>query len=215
MKSPPRLILGLCFLLSLVTLLSALAGMAVTLMQSPPLWFLFGFELCVALASVFGVLVGLGKIREGPALAMLIVGGTMAVGAVLGEPAVAVRLLGRTGAPITISGVQILPFAMARLGMGVVMMGLAAVTILIRQPGRSFGYLIRAAILGVPVIGALVVVAVPAWRAALMSLSPLMGFFTVIAGFFVLGGFLAASLHCLIRAFEVGQVDRLTPPTGA
>lgn len=208
-SATPRVILRLCLLISGVCLLSAIAGAAVAAMQRPPLWFLLMFEVAVAFACFFAVLTGLGRLREGPALSMLIASGALIVGAMLGEPALPLRMLGRTGSPVTVHGVAILPFAFARLLCGVAMGALAALTILRRRPGLSFGYLLRAAALGAPVALALGAMVVPAIRAKVSGLPPLAGFFAAVLGFFVLGGFFCASAHCLIRAFEVGQVDRI------
>lgn len=198
------MILTLVLLLSGIVLVSALGGIVATALHKPPMWFILMFEVVVAVTCVFGVLTGLGRFSEAPALSMMITGGIVVVAAVLSEPAVVLKLAGRGGSPVEMFGMTLVPFALARLGAGGAILLLSAITVLIRDPKRSLAYLLRAAILGAPVVLALGLAASGRGQAAIANLSQGVVFGLTVAAFFVLGGLFCASAHCLIRAFEVG-----------
>ena len=84
--SCPTPIRMICLVISVLTALTALAGIVIGVVDRDP--FLTAFEVVVLLASIFGVLAGAGKLRGLEAATMLCAGGTVFVAAVLSEPSV-------------------------------------------------------------------------------------------------------------------------------
>jgi hypothetical protein len=65
----PRALRGVVLVSSLVALLSTAGGLYVTLMADPsPQWGTAGYEVVIAVAAFFGVLLGLGRFRAGSGL---------------------------------------------------------------------------------------------------------------------------------------------------
>lgn len=200
----PVVLRGLCVILSLVVGLSAIAGIVFAFNEGREL--LVGFEACVLLACVFCVLTGFGKFGAAPAMAMFIAGGAVLVGAVLGDPAFSGVL---EGAPIKRSteGVDLMMIIFARLGASGVFFALAALTVLVQRPSTSFVLLIKGAILALPLAGVATVVVVPSIRNTVFGLSGILLAAVAMIGMVVVIGFLAASGHFLIRAFESGMPE--------
>lgn len=102
------------------------AGAIFALRASPePLWGWFGFEFVMLVASVFGVLLGLGKFREGPGIAAACIAGAWFVG----------TGMGRIQAFPAPSQVLTDPWFLARLGGAAIVAGAGAATVLSRNPG--------------------------------------------------------------------------------
>ena len=203
MPTPPKAILGLAFIISLVCGASALAGAALFLMSGQ--WFSFGFEVSVALACFFGVLAGLGKFKDAPAITLMCTGGALFVGATLAEPYIASRMVGDALPATVVGGMSILPFALARLAAGLVMLGLAGAIVLLREPGRSLPLFFKGVAFGIPVVVALGALAVPGIRNAALGASVVLKLPLGIAAGVVLGALLSISGHCIINAFVAGQ----------
>lgn len=202
--------------LSAVMALTCLAGAVLSLANQPSVWYTFGFEVVALIASVYGVLVGLGRYREGPALAILCVSGALAVGALLGyvgAPATttskvsdALPALGILGNDRELIGLPLWPLMLARFAAAGALGLAAGLVVISRRPSLSVARLTRAVIFGIllgAVAGPLLVL-----RARLLALSTfpklMIGFVASVA----ILGLLAATLHYGIRAFEAGDPDQ-------
>lgn len=97
-----------------------------------------------------------------------------------------------------------MPFAFGRIAVGLMLMALAGLTVLVRRPGVSLPLLVRGVLLAVPLVLVLGAMRMPGPRGMLLSLPPVAVAMIGVVGFFVLGSFFAASVHCIIRSFEVG-----------
>lgn len=127
---------------SSVVLLSNVGGAFFALRATPePFWGWFGFELVMAVASIFGILLGLGRFRAGSGLAAACVAGAWFVGTGMGR-------LQTHAAP---SAVLSDPWFLARLAAaaGVALAG--AFTVLSRD-GRSWKKLAVGLAMLVPVM---------------------------------------------------------------
>ncbi|MCA9312017.1 MAG: hypothetical protein KDA21_12470 [Phycisphaerales bacterium] len=204
----PKPIRLLCLLLSVLTGVVALAGVALLpLSDDDRVWFGVAFQSFSLLASVYGVLVGLGRLKGTPALTMLTTGGMVFVAATLSEKSLSGLLANERVDPTTIGGVSVLPFALLQAAMGMAFIGLSALTVLIRRPRASMPYFFRGIAFGVPVVLILGALSVRGVRDPIMGLGkPVLVALLVLGGIF-LGALVAISGHLLIRAFEVGQMD--------
>ena len=207
---------GLIAALTCATIaLSAMVGIAMSLLAAAPLWFFLGFEVVAIAACIFGVLLAIGRFSDGPALGLLCVVGTVAIGSVLGD--ISTQLANPIGGPVLrtfgtggLVQIPITAFMALRLvGAGII--GLcAAWTVLHRRPAESLKSLALGLGLG---LATLVILAV-GWkaRAPLASL----GSFASIVGLFLVGilglGLLAGSVHYTVRAFEFGRLRRQRDP---
>lgn len=210
MPPTPKMLLLPVLLISALCLLSAIGGIVLGVRGGA--WFLLAFEVVVLIAAFMGVLVGVGRFRDAPALATLCVGGCVFIAAVLSEPTFVARVLqGSASAAQTIAGVNLRAWALGRIGAGACLIGIAGLMVLVRWPSRSLPFLIRGALLGAPVVASLGVLVVPSIRAGLIGL-PLTAIVSiVIVAFFVLGALFSASVQNLILAFDVGIPDRSVP----
>jgi hypothetical protein len=179
--------------LSALVLVTALPGAVMGFLAGN--YFLGVLELVVILAASMGIPIGLGRFNRGPAIAVACVAGGVATPTVLSG-------LSQLG---PLMGVTVRPWILARLGVCVIILACAGVVLIARRPAHSTRYLVRAVALGAPVV----VFAglwwkVPAFRAAIDGLHPIVnGILWAVLG---LGGLVLVSVsaHCLIRAFEVG-----------
>lgn len=197
---PARVVVGaICALV----LLSAIGMTLVsTILVKPPVWVLFGFEIVIASACVAGLQFAAGKYQDGQGLAMACVAGTIAVGSFLGWLG-ANHQVSTTHGDYSLNGLLLIR-AGAAAALGVV----GAVLVLSRNP-RSWGYLWKAALTGGPIvlIGAVYVLrrsviagaiaSVPGWVAGMVG--TIGGIFAVVL--------ISASVHCLVRAFELGRTE--------
>jgi hypothetical protein len=180
--------------LAVLVLLSALVGIGAAGLQTPRVWFVIGFEVAILVASAFGVLIGLGRFADGPALGLACVAGVIAAGSLLGYLAGQGNL-----------GVDLKPFLLAR---GMAAAGIAfgaGAAVLLRNPKLSLPRLG----IGIACAVAFVVACGLAWRfsASLANLGTVTGaLFGLIAAATMLG-LLAAAVHLLIGAFEAGSVE--------
>ncbi len=202
MTQPPRLLLILVLLISLVCALSAIGGVVLAVLGDA--WFLLAFEVVVLLASGMGLMIGLGKLRDAPALGTFCIGGCVLVAAVLSEPTLMARVLqGGSSAPKTIAGVNMLHWSLARICAGATLIIISALLVLSRRPAASIPFLVRSILFGLPVVATLSVLVAPPVRSTLVALPLAAIVAIVIAAFFVLGALFSVSAHNLIRAFEV------------
>lgn len=209
MSASPKWSLTACFAISAAAAILASLGLGATALElargarEVQLWFLVVFQLVVIGAGVFGMLTGLGRFSEAPALSMLISGGSIFTLSVLAEPALVIRLTGAPGQALVIGGVSVLPFTFAGAVLGVALMLLAGASALARGRAKSRWYLARAAATGLPVALAAGLALWPPAQKAFLAMPGVVAALVAVIGFFVLGGLLSASLHCVIRAFEV------------
>lgn len=197
----PIVLRGLCVILSLVVGLSSAAGVWYGVTRGEEL--LLGFEICVLFACVFGVLTGFGKFGVAPALSMFIVGGTVLTGATLSVPAFSSVIETGSVSP-NAPGAELLPAVYARLACAMVFFGLSALTVLAQRPSKSIPLLVKGLILAVPLGGVVALVVVPSLRSAVFGLNGILLAAVAVVSMLVVIGFVAASGHYLIRAFEMG-----------
>src|SRR3954466_11027292 len=78
MTMPPKPVRVMVGTLCAVICLSAIAMAAAALLVSrSPVWFLFGFEVVIAITAPMGVLFAMGRFQDGQGLALLCIAGTI------------------------------------------------------------------------------------------------------------------------------------------
>ncbi|MBX9639764.1 MAG: hypothetical protein K2X97_08570 [Mycobacteriaceae bacterium] len=193
----PRPIPLLVALLGAVSVASAVAGVFLAVSQRPPAWFFLGFETVVVLASVFLVLLGLGRIKEGPAITLLCAAGAIGAGSLLGWQA--------TGKQI--NGHSVAWLLLLRMGIaGLLTLG-AAAEVALRAPARTLPKLGWGLVCGLPVVVA-VALARSGKLGALVSGvaggSPSLAFGVWMVVGIVGVALTSASGHLLITGFQIG-----------
>ncbi|MGP1272837.1 MAG: hypothetical protein ACTS22_05845 [Phycisphaerales bacterium] len=195
-----------------VCALSAAAGLVVGLVPSlagvqQPLWMFAGFEVVVLVASVFGVLLALGTIRRGWAIAAACIAGAIGVSSILQLVISSNNQLG---------SVSLMPFAAGRLAVSVVVV--AAACLMVLRTRQAWIRLGSGLVLAAP-IAAIVVpigarrVGIPLPDVASMLANTLGGIGPAASLMLtLLGGLLgiilvSASGHLLITAFDTEISD--------
>lgn len=202
-----RVLLGV---LGVAIALSALGMMGVALFAGPkPYLNLFGFELVAFVGGITAVFLARGKAPEGFGLAVLGIAGAVGAGAVL-------AYMGSTGLKDflrpagKVEGVPLGPWLIARVLAAGAMVGIAAWSVLIRQP-RSFGVLVRSAAALAPALG--IVAGLYVFRKPLLftaqagalevvRLTAILIVAVIVLALVSVGG------HLAIRAFELGRVEK-------
>jgi hypothetical protein len=221
-NTPPG-VLRLAGIACAITALWCLAGVVLAIValvggqNVSGVWFLLMFEATAAVACAFGAAAGFGRAKSGPALALFIAGGVVGVAAVLGEPAVATRLIGRPGVPTVVAGVELLPLALAQLAAGAGIVVLSSLAVLLRKPGKTLGRMVAGGLTLVPGLGLLGVFLLASASGSTGALggriaglknwlgsSPILAPVAVVAALAVIGVLLAAGIHLVIRAHEIG-----------
>lgn len=185
----------------LATLLSAGVGLsavgvaAMAVLQPRPSWVMFGFEFVVLVAASLGLLIGRGRFKDGPALGLVCVAGTIAVGS----------LFGYLGGGRVLFGQDIRMLFLARVACALALSAVAGWVVLARDPRATIPPFLRGLALGLPVpivIGA-------AWysRGRLGNLPDMATALLAIALFCVVTVLLAASTQLVVKAFRIG-IDR-------
>lgn len=192
----------MCLVLGAGIALSGGVGVARALAASPSDWFSFGFEALLVISGLFGVGCGLGKYREGPALAMVCVAGATLVAAALGYT---VTHKGYTG-------ILRDPYAFARLAAAASFGALAALTVMARRPHASAGSVFRGVVMAALACATGAALALPGARAAISGLHPVLAAVVFLALGVLLVVFISASAHNFIRALEHGR-EPLPPGT--
>ncbi len=206
MTTTPKIILRLMLAISLFCFASALAGMLIAFKGQS--WYMLAFEVVVLISAVPGVMIGAGRVRSGHAMGMLCLGGVIGITAVLIDPELMKALIQRQTPKVDpVWGVNILPWILARLAAGVLLVGMSALTALLRKPGRSFPLLAKGMAFALPLLVCGGLVLVPSMRGKLAALSPVSLIVIAIAGTAILSVLIAASGHLIIRAFQVGITD--------
>ncbi len=196
----PMAIRGACLLVGAGVGLSALWQGFGAATRADPGWFLLGFEGLALVGALFAVLVGLGKFRHGPALAMLCVAGTILVGTVLGY----------TADRATYRGIQAHPISAARLGASALMFLLAGVTVWARRPAPSIRALVTGSVLGAIALGVMGAWAFTPLSASLAAVHPMVRTLALLFGGLIVVGLLSASAHYGIRSLEHGREEAST-----
>jgi hypothetical protein len=191
-----------------VLLASAIVGAAASVMVSrwdpnqAPIWTMLGFEIIIAAAAIIGLLTGLGRFREGPAMAWTIVAGATLLGSVLGYQA-ALR---------NIAGYSLTGPLLGRASLSITLLVIASLTVLIRDR-RSMPMAIKGLVLAGPPVAlglAAFVLArgtrAEAWIQSILSLP--LALKMVAGGFALVAGGVAFCIgtHLIIRAFELGRL---------
>ncbi|MBY0260852.1 MAG: hypothetical protein K2Q20_00810 [Phycisphaerales bacterium] len=173
----------------------AMLGLHVSISPDP---FVIAFELIVLLCAAFAFLLGLGRFRDGPALTLVCSAGIVGVASLLAFVASNQMLGGRS----------LVPYLGIRFGLAGALALIGAWTILRRRPREAMSSLAKGVGAGV-----LLVVGLAAgvkWGGAFASLSPVVVVLVGLIGATVGLGLLAASVHCIIRAFEFGHAAVVT-----
>ena len=168
-----------------------------------PAWLVVGFEAVAVVAAVIGLAQSRARLIDAPGLAL---GGiALAFG-----PAAFLAWLsvqGRLQVGGEIDSISITPWLVGRLAAGLVVGAMAAWLVLRRNP-RSRHYLVRSAAAAAPLaVGAALALVVMRTGGAtpLASLPGIVtGLILTVVGL-VAVILLSATLHCLIRAFEMGR----------
>ncbi|MCX5689419.1 MAG: hypothetical protein NTV94_06470, partial [Planctomycetota bacterium] len=166
-------------------------------------------EAVTIVAAVLGVLFGRGKFNQGHGLALASIAGTIGIAAFLGWLSVQGRLQVK-GSEIPI---VLLPLLMGRMGVAALIGSFAAYLVLRRNP-QSRRYMFTSAMTGGSLIGVLGVLFV--LRGRLVSLADSLPGVVTAAGATIVGLLcvilISSSVHCLIRAFEMGREENLEAP---
>ena len=200
---PPRfpiVLRAVVALLSLAVAASAVAGIVVASRQGPPI--LMGFEAVILMATAFSFLIGLGFFRDAPAMGVFIAGGAILVGACLGEPRLVLRFMGSQAGGT--GGVDLLPYAYARLLVALGFFALGALIVLIQRPRTSFRRLAIGVALALPLVLMALAFGNPGVRTSILSLNGVALAGVIVVLMIVVLGLVAASGHAIIRAFEAG-----------
>lgn len=165
------------------------------------------FEILAIVAGVFATLVSIGKFREGAGIALASCALAIGGGAILSEPALVSQFFNTRVDPVVVGGVEIKWFMAGRVGVAVMMMIGAAVIVWSRRPRASAWFLVRAALLSIPLVliaGAFLAPTVRVWVDGLPAMVRVVA---VVAGFFVGLALASAAGHCFIRSLEMGRLD--------
>lgn len=195
MAPVPKIVAWVVGLLSAAVLVSAAGGGVLAVLAPRPYWAWLGFEVVVGVACVQGLLFAGGRFRDAPALALACVAGGVFLAS----------LLGRLSVLASVSGLAKDPWTLGRVLAAGLVGGSAAWLVLSRNP-RSLGYLVRGVLCGVVPAGAAAYALGP-WRGLVPvgSLHPALVWGGGLVLGIVVGGLFCASVHCLIRAFEMGR----------
>lgn len=188
----------LTLVLGCVTVLSALGGIGLALSQRPtPAWFLLMFEGPVALAGVFAILLARGSRfggTSGPAMTLLCIAGCVGAGSVMGY----------IGTGHEAAGIRLTKALLARLVLAGGFGSLAALCVLLRRPARSLPLLFKGVALGLPLPIVALLVSRGIGVAQFNALPEFVQIVAYLLGAVVLGGLFCASVHVVIRAFQIG-----------
>lgn len=203
MTPTPKIILRIMLAVALFCGVTAVAGMVVAARGQA--WYMLAFEAVVLVTAVPCAILAARRDGSGHAMAMLCLGGVVGVTAALIDPNLVKALIQRQTPNVQpVGGVNIMPWIVARLVCGAALGAMAALTVLLRRPARSFPLLLKGIAFGLPVMAVGVAVVIPSLRGKVLGLSPVGLIVLAIAGTAILGALISASGHLIIRAFAVG-----------
>lgn len=202
---PPVLIRWGVLLASFAGGLIALAGAGYAMFGfERPVLGMLGFEAVATIAGVLGVMIGLGKFREGFGLGALCVAGTFVAAALFG------LYLDANANVSTAQATRMVRYSiLGHVGLGGLIAALGGIAVLMRS-NRSWGMLIKGLLVGSPAV--LIVLWLQRTNASVLttelgpnaSLARAIG---VIIGAFLLMTLFSVGAHLCIRAFEVTRPD--------
>ena len=190
--------------------LSALWGAWDAIGREPRVWALFGFEIVTLAASVLGVLVGLGRFREAPALSAFSIAGAVFASATLGRfSAIVTRATDAGSEGQALRQMLKDPMFDARFCASVVLAALA-LCLAFGKDNRSWRKLIAGVCAAVPVLAALLWMMGSGREWLLAPVDNAADIARVVGS--LLGGLAlvvlaSMAVHLIVRAFEV----RLAP----
>jgi len=210
---PPTVIRRAVLAFALLLGASSLGGLALAgFGTSSVVIGMLGFEIVVLAATVLAVLAGLGRFASGYAMALACVAGTVFAASVLGFV---------DGRPNFVSSPDmsrlLRVLVMLRISLAGVLAALGALAVFSRRRS-SWRFLSRAIFAAAPIV---VVVAIVYFFARNWVTVPREGSLetvrigSLVLGILVLGGFFCAAVHLTIRAFQAGDLDRMTENDGA
>jgi hypothetical protein len=200
---------------SAVVGVSALWGVWDAVGQKPQVWALLGFEIVTLVASVLGVLVGLGRFREAPALSTFSVAGTIFASATLGRfSAIVTRATDAGSEGQAFRQMLKDPMFDARF-LAAALLAVLALCLAFGKDGRSWRKLLAGITAAVPVLVATVWI-MGSGRAWLLAPVEGAGDVARVVGS-LLGGLAlivlaSMAVHLMVRAFEV-RMAPLGPQT--
>jgi hypothetical protein len=154
MTKLPRPIELTCLALGGIIVLASLAGVVLALLSSPTSWFFMGFELVNILAGAMLVLIGLGRFRNGLALALLCVAGAVGAGSALGH----------VGAAGAVYGIRLMPLTAGKGLIAGVLVLIAAAYVLLQDRSRTFPLLLKGVLWALPLVVMIVL-----WRLGIIQ----------------------------------------------
>lgn len=204
----PRWVQKVVLVLGVLLALSSLAAGALTFQASQAYWIFLGMEMCVALGAAFAILIGRGLFREGPGLALACCAGTVFVAGILGWVSVH-RGNFELGGMTMNSGktVSLNALLYVRVAIACVFGTLGAWLVLSRNP-RSWYYLLRAVLTGVPMVACLA--GAYTMRSSLRGGASWVMWLAATVLTIVIIGLFCACAHFVIRAFESGRSNAVT-----
>ncbi len=206
MTTAPKPILMLTALLGLAAVVTGVAS-AIAAIRGEA-WVALGFEPLIIIAGLMAIPPIWGRFRASHVMTMCCVAGTVLVGGVLGFIAAG----GAEGAASPGRLVRAMaddPMVLTRIGVAAALFGLAGLTMTLRRPARSMRYLGLGVVLAAPMAVAVGLLASSGTRTWLANLPSIGLAILAFVAFLVFTGFISASVHCFIRAFEVGRGDLL------
>lgn len=184
--------------------LSALAMIAVAAFVClKPAWLVIGFEAVAVVAAAIGLREARSRLVDAPGLALACIALVFGPAAFLAW----LSVRGKLEVGGAVDSVSITPWLAGRLSAAVLVAAIGAFLVLRRNP-RSRHYLTRSALAAAPLAIGGVVAVILMRSGAAASVAALPGIVTGM-GLTVVGLvaviLISASLHCLIRAFEMGR----------
>lgn len=186
--------------------LSAVWGAWDAVGREPRVWALFGFEIITLAASVIGVLVGLGKFREAPALSAFSIAGTVFASATLGRfSAIVTRAADAGSEGQAVRQMLKDPVFDARF-LASVVLGALALSLALGKDSRSWSKLAGGIGAALPVLATLVWMlgSGRAWLLApVENASDIARVVGALLGGLALVVLASMAVHLVVRAFEV------------
>ena len=212
-KAPNIPLLWLFALVSIGVIATALAGMAITARAGA--WLTFAFQCTIVLAGALGVMQGLRKISDAPALASCCVAGTFFVAGFLGYfgagGQIAFRSLLAGNLDVFDAGKLPTWIFVVDLGAAALVGVIAGLFALGRSPKNSWQQLAMGVALGAPVLLGAAAAYKGQLAQRLASLNMIVATLIVVTLFIVFVGLIAASANAIIKAFATGLPDLDAP----
>ncbi|MFG0284066.1 MAG: hypothetical protein ACF8R7_06550 [Phycisphaerales bacterium JB039] len=177
--------------------LSALALAGFGAAANPPVWFVVGFEGVVLVTAAFGVLFGLGRFPQAPAMTLALLAGSVGLCSLLGYLSTGVA--GHMAGPVPLK-----PVVGARLALAALLAAGAAVAALGTSPGLWRRALVGVALAAIPTALAAVVLVGPGRPlvGAITSLGVTVAVAAAAVAFLTWVGLVSAGTHLVITSFE-------------